>query len=156
LRLSLRRGRPGTIIARSSKPKEKPMRLTTDTVLSMLRQPQDNDTLGGRIWRARDAMNLTAKDLADRLGVRTDTISAWERDRSEPRTNRLFMLAGVLGVTPAWLIAGIGEPPKDDLTNSVSGQLRDQLAQVKKLHEQTGRAIAALEMELNRVIQDMQ
>ncbi len=32
--------------------------------------------------------------------------------------------------------------------------LREQLALVKKLHEQTGKAIAALEMELNRVQQD--
>ncbi|KQS88265.1 MULTISPECIES: helix-turn-helix domain-containing protein [unclassified Rhizobium] len=132
------------------------MRLSTDQVMAMLRRPADNDTLGGRIWRARDALGLTAQDLADRLGVRTDTVSAWERDRSEPRTNRLFMLAGVLGVTPAWLIAGIGEAPKDDLSNTLTGQLRDQLAQVKKLHEQTGKAICALEMELNRVLQDIQ
>lgn len=132
------------------------MRLSTDTVLAMIRQPRDNDTLGGRIWRARDAINLSAKDLADRLGVRTDTISAWERDRSEPRTNRLFMLAGVLGVSPAWLIAGIGEAPEDGIANSASGQLRDQLAQVKKLHEQTGKAILALEAEMNRILQDLQ
>ncbi|CAN7526285.1 helix-turn-helix domain-containing protein [Pararhizobium sp. LjRoot238] len=132
------------------------MRLSTDTFLAMIRRPSDNDTLGGRIWRARDALNLSAQELADRLGVRTDTISAWERDRSEPRTNRLFTLAGVLGVSPAWLIAGIGEAPKDDISNTISGQLRDQLAQVKKLHEQTGKAISALEMEINRVLQDMQ
>ncbi|WP_455271892.1 helix-turn-helix domain-containing protein [Rhizobium herbae] len=132
------------------------MRLSTDTVLAMIRQPADNDTLGGRIWRARDAMNLSTKDLANQLGVRTDTIAAWERDRSEPRTNRLFMLAGVLGVAPAWLIAGIGDAPKDDLSSTASGQLRDQLAQVKKLHEQTGKAISALEMEINRVLQDIQ
>jgi transcriptional regulator with XRE-family HTH domain len=131
------------------------MRLSTDTVLTMIRQPADNDTLGGRIWRARDAMNLSTKDLANQLGVRTDTVAAWERDRSEPRTNRLFMLAGVLGVAPAWLIAGIGEAPKDDLSSTLSGPLRDQLAQVKKLHEQTGKAISALEMEINRVLQDM-
>jgi len=131
------------------------MRLSTDTFLAMIRRPSDNDTLGGRIWRARDALNLSAQELADRLGVRTDTISAWERDRSEPRTNRLFTLAGVLGVSPAWLIAGIGEAPKDDISNTISGQLRDQLAQVKKLHEQTGKAISALEMEINRVLQDI-
>jgi transcriptional regulator with XRE-family HTH domain len=132
------------------------MRLSTDTVLAMIRQPADNDTLGGRIWRARDAINLSTKDLADQLGVRTDTVAAWERDRCEPRTNRLFMLAGVLGVAPAWLIAGIGEAPKDDLSSTVPGQLREHLAQVKKLHEQTGKAICALEMEINRALQDIQ
>ncbi|KQV42554.1 MULTISPECIES: helix-turn-helix domain-containing protein [unclassified Rhizobium] len=131
------------------------MRLSTETALSMLRRPQDNDTLGGRIWRARDALGMTARDLADRLGVHIDTVSAWERDRSEPRTSRLFMLAGVLGVTPAWLIAGLGEAPKDEISNSVSGQLLARLADVRALHEQTGKAIAALEAEIARVVRDL-
>ncbi|OCP17213.1 helix-turn-helix domain-containing protein [Ensifer sp. LC163] len=129
------------------------MRLSTETMIARLRDTGDGDTLGGRIWRARDAANLSTKDLADQLGVRTETVAAWERDRAEPRTNRLFMLAGVLGVTPAWLIAGMGRAP-DDETKTASGEsLREQLALVKKLHEQTGKAIAALEMELNRVQQ---
>lgn len=131
------------------------MRLSTETALSMLRRAQDNDTLGGRIWRARDALNMTARDLADRLGVHVDTISAWERDRSEPRTSRLFMLAGVLGVTPAWLIAGLGEAPKDEISNSVSGQLLPRLQDVRALHEQTGKAIAALEAEIARLARDL-
>lgn len=131
------------------------MRLSTETALSMLRRAQDNDTLGGRIWRARDALNMTARDLADRLGVHVDTISAWERDRSEPRTSRLFMLAGVLGVTPAWLIAGLGEAPKDEISNSVSGQLLSRLQDVRALHEQTGKAIAALEAEIARLARDL-
>ena len=131
------------------------MRLSTETAVSMLRRAQDNDTLGGRIWRARDALNMTARDLADRLGVHVDTISAWERDRSEPRTSRLFMLAGVLGVTPAWLIAGLGEAPKDEISNSVSGQLLSRLQDVRALHEQTGKAIAALEAEIARLARDL-
>ncbi|HEV7318936.1 MAG TPA: helix-turn-helix domain-containing protein [Ensifer sp.] len=131
------------------------MRLSTETMIARLRDTGDGDTLGGRIWRARDAANLSAKELADQLGVRTETVAAWERDRAEPRTNRLFMLAGVLGVTPAWLIAGLGRAPDADADEDKSDGLREQLAQVKKLHEQTGKAIAALEMELNRVQQNI-
>ncbi len=131
------------------------MRLSTEAVLTMLRRQQDNDTLGGRIWRARDALGMSARELADRLGVHADTVSAWERDRSEPRTSRLFMLAGVLGVTPAWLIAGLGDAPKDELSGSASATLIAQLAQIKGMHEQTGKAIAALEAELVRVLQDI-
>ncbi|MEI3853840.1 MULTISPECIES: helix-turn-helix domain-containing protein [Ensifer] len=131
------------------------MRLSTETMIARLRDTSDGDTLGGRIWRARDAANLSAKDLADQLGVRTETVAAWERDRAEPRTNRLFMLAGVLGVTPAWLIAGLGKAPDSDAVDDERDGLREQLALVKKLHEQTGKAIAALEMELNRVQQNI-
>ncbi|MDQ0319986.1 transcriptional regulator with XRE-family HTH domain [Pararhizobium capsulatum DSM 1112] len=131
------------------------MRLSTETAISMLRRAQDNDTLGGRIWRARDSLGMSARELADRLGVHVDTVSGWERDRSEPRTSRLFMLAGMLGVTPAWLIAGLGDAPKDELSGSLSATLTAQLAQIKGLHEQTGKAIAALEAELVRVLQDI-
>ncbi|MEI2302477.1 helix-turn-helix domain-containing protein [Ensifer sp. MJa1] len=131
------------------------MRLSTETMIDRLRDTSDGDTLGGRIWRARDAANLSTKELADQLGVRTETVAAWERDRAEPRTNRLFMLAGVLGVTPAWLIAGLGRAPDADINEDRGDGLREQLALIKKLHEQTGRAIAALEMELNRVQQNI-
>lgn len=96
------------------------MLLSTENAIARLRETGDGDTLGGRIWRARDATGLSTKELASKLGVRNDTISSWERDRAEPRANRLFMLAGVLGVTPAWLMAGIGRAP-DDSTGDASG-----------------------------------
>ena len=41
-------------------------------------------------------------------------MQAWESDRSEPRANRLTMLAGFLGVTPTWLLYGVGNAPEDD------------------------------------------
>lgn len=129
------------------------MRLSTETMIARLRNTGDGDTLGGRIWRARDALGLSVKELADQLGVGTETVAAWERDRMEPRTNRLFMLAGVLGVPPAWLIAGLGKAP--DANDSNATRLLEQLAHVKKLHEQTGKAIAALERELYRATRDL-
>ncbi|OJF95473.1 helix-turn-helix domain-containing protein [Pararhizobium antarcticum] len=132
------------------------MRFSTEAAITKLRPTTDNDTLGGRIWRARDALNLSAKDLANQLGVKVDTIAAWERDRSEPRTNRLFMLAGILGVPPVWLIAGIGDAPKDDLAEPATMRLRDQLAAVRKAHDETGKAISALELALTRVLQDIE
>ena len=131
------------------------MLLSTENAIARLRETGDGDTLGGRIWRARDATGLSTKELASKLGVRSDTISSWERDRAEPRANRLFMLAGVLGVTPAWLMAGIGRAPDDNAADASGDELRKQLDLVKKLHEQTAEAIAALEMEFERLDQDV-
>ncbi|MDO9418878.1 helix-turn-helix domain-containing protein [Pararhizobium sp.] len=110
------------------------------------------DTLGGRIWRARDAIGLSQGDLATRLGVRPETVADWEGDRSEPRTNRLFMLAGVLGVTPAWLIAGLGDAPDDEIALTAEDRLQAELARIRHLHQMTGKAIAALEKEVTRVL----
>ncbi|MCG5485394.1 MAG: helix-turn-helix domain-containing protein [Sinorhizobium meliloti] len=131
------------------------MLLSTENAIARLRETGDGDTLGGRIWRARDATGLSTKELASKLGVRSDTISSWERDRAEPRANRLFMLAGVLGVTPAWLMAGIGRAPDDNAADASGDELRKQLDLVKKLHDQTAEAISALEMEFERLTQDV-
>ena len=72
----------------------------------------DGDTLGGRITRARDLAGLTVEDAASRIGVTDETLAEWESDRSEPRANKIMILAGVLGVSPAWLISGAGEAPQ--------------------------------------------
>jgi transcriptional regulator with XRE-family HTH domain len=74
------------------------------------------DTLGGRIVYAREAQELTTSQLARRLGIKTETLHDWETDRSEPRSNRLLTLAGVLNVSPTWLLTGAGEAPIDALT----------------------------------------
>ncbi len=68
-------------------------------------------TLGERICKARDASNLSTAQLARRLGIKTSTLQSWESDRSEPRSNKLVLLAGILNVSPTWLLVGRGTPP---------------------------------------------
>lgn len=63
-------------------------------------------TLGDRIVMAREAAGLTATQLARRLGVKTVTLRNWEADRSEPRSNKLIVMAGLLNVSPTWLLTG--------------------------------------------------
>ena len=65
-----------------------------------------SSTLGGRIEQARSELGLTSKQLATRIGVRVSTVENWESDRSEPRSNKLTMLAGVLNVSVLWLLSG--------------------------------------------------
>lgn len=112
----------------------------------------DADTLGGRIWRARDALGLSLADIAARLGLPEETVSDWERDHAEPRTHALFMLAGVLSVSPSWLIAGIGTAPETNEAADGPHPILHQLQEVRRLHEETGRAIAALEEEVARLL----
>ncbi len=69
----------------------------------------DVSTLGERISVARDRSGLSESELAARLAVQRQTIDAWEGDGAEPRANKLSMLAGILGVTPAWLLTGAGD-----------------------------------------------
>lgn len=68
-------------------------------------------SLGDRIATARECNNLTTAQLSRRLGVQTGTITDWQRNASQPRANRLAMLAGILGVSPSWLLVGRGAGP---------------------------------------------
>lgn len=70
---------------------------------------QDVATFGDRLSAAREAAGLTQEELAKRLGVRLTSIKAWEDDSSEPRANRLQMMAGMLNVSIRWMLTGEGE-----------------------------------------------
>lgn len=73
----------------------------------------DAATFGDRMAGARQVAGLTQEELAERLGVRLDTIIAWEEDQDEPRSNKLAMLSGVLNVSLPWLLTGTGGPGVD-------------------------------------------
>ena len=92
-------------------------------------------TLGGRLVRARESQNITRSQLARRLGVNTTTLKAWESDRSEPRSSRLAMLAGILNVAPTWLLVGQGEEPTN-LTGDTT-ELSRIHENISRLHAQT-------------------
>lgn len=72
---------------------------------------READTLGGRISLARDTLDMSVDHSAQVLGVNAQTWVNWENDRAEPRANRLTMLAGVLQVSPGWLLTGQGHGP---------------------------------------------
>jgi transcriptional regulator with XRE-family HTH domain len=69
----------------------------------------DSATFGDRVAAAREAMGLSQAQLARRLGVKAQTVTSWESDRSEPRANKLQMLAALLNVSMVWLMTGEGE-----------------------------------------------
>jgi transcriptional regulator with XRE-family HTH domain len=108
--------------------------------------------MGGRIAQARDSLNLTTAQLARRMGVKTATLAQWEADRSEPRANRLMTLAGVLNVSPAWLLMGRGEAPSADSDAAVLHITRNELSNLRddarSLVERVERALDRLDRAL--------
>ncbi|KOF20112.1 hypothetical protein AC244_09435 [Ensifer adhaerens] len=71
-----------------------------------------DDTIGGRMSLARDALDVSAQSVAKVVGVETSTWFDWENDRAAPRANRLAMIAGVLSVSLSWLLTGRGTGPR--------------------------------------------
>ncbi len=98
--------------------------MNTDTELLY---ENDVATLGDRIEAAREARDISRGDLADRLGVKKSTIKKWENDQSEPRSNRLYMLAGVLNCNVMWLLNGEGDSPMQSGEGSSVDAKRTQL-----------------------------
>ena len=91
-------------------------------------------TFGDRMAGAREAAGLDRKGLAKRMGVKLKTIAGWEDDLSEPRANKLQMLAGVLNVSLVWLLTGEGEgvaAPDDAAV--ISPDLTGALAELRAL-----------------------
>lgn len=111
--------------------------------------PLDDDTLGGRICAAREILGLSTAQLARRLGVKTATMSGWELDRAEPRSNKLVMLAGILNVSPSWLLTGVGDSPSDEISNNEIEALQDHLVQLRtqalSIADQINRIVERLE-----------
>ncbi|MEO0390924.1 MAG: helix-turn-helix domain-containing protein [Pseudomonadota bacterium] len=118
---------------------------------------QDAATFGDRVAAARDAAGMTQKQMAKRLGVKLSTLQGWEDDLSEPRANRLSMLAGLLNVSMMWLMTGEGEgldapvlvaPVNGDLTDLLI-EMRDMRTDLLARAEQVGRMEKRLRAALN-------
>jgi transcriptional regulator with XRE-family HTH domain len=97
---------------------------------------------------------MTRAQLAKRLGVKSKTIEGWEGDMSEPRANRLSMLAGLLGVSIMWLINGEGEgidnPETEDDATSDMVAILTEIRDVKVALKSNMDRLARLEKKLRQ------
>ena len=118
---------------------------------------EERATFGDRLAAAREAADLSQKSLAKRLGVKAKTVAAWENDVSEPRANRLQMLAGLLNVSLMWLLNGEGEgvaPPgaEPPLTKDARAILLE-MRELKGDIDDAGNRLARLEKHLKRILE---
>lgn len=94
-------------------------------------------TFGDRLTAAREAQALTQTQLARRLGVKLKTIQAWENDTSEPRANKLQMLAGLLNVSMRWLLTGEGEGVAEPASaEEIAADAREILSDLQQMRTQ--------------------
>lgn len=116
-----------------------------------------NATFGDRLAAARDHAGLSQADVADRLGVKTAVIAAWEDDIKEPRANRLAMLAGIYSISLSWLMTGQGDgpdgPPED---TALPGDVLTLLSEMRSLRAEIAQAserLGQLEKRLRRALE---
>jgi transcriptional regulator with XRE-family HTH domain len=130
-------------------------------------EPQMNDetdwygpdaaTFGDRLAGAREAAGMSQSQIARRLGVKKATIAAWENDLSEPRANRLSMMAGMVNVSIVWLLTGEGEGmdaplDADDTNLDLAGAVAELRAIRGEMRASSERA-ARLEKKLRLMLE---
>lgn len=70
----------------------------------------DVDKFGERLRERRAFNGWTQLELSRRMGIQPMEVSNYERGANKPKNERAVLLAQVLGVSPAWLVFGVGEP----------------------------------------------
>ena len=105
-----------------------------DNVLS---SDEPESTLGERICNARQAAGFTLNLASHLAGVKASTLRDWERDRSEPRVNKLVALAGIFGVSPTHLLAEEGDSNNPAVVTKgrhekVMALLKTEIAEIEK------------------------
>ena len=116
-------------------------------------------TFGDRLSAAIEKSGMTQKLVAKRLGIKLVTLKSWEQDISEPRANRLSMLAGLLGVSVMWLLHGEGDGVEHSYKETqVPPEINDILFEIRAV--QTGLLssadkLAKLEKQLRSRLKDI-
>lgn len=96
------------------------------------------ETIGRRIAEQRNALGLSQEVLAERIGVRAQTVSRWERGKNLGRITNLDRVAEALEITVADLMAELDADPTagplDELNDTKPDyitELREQLARIE-------------------------
>jgi transcriptional regulator with XRE-family HTH domain len=102
---------------------------------------KESGGLGARLRTARRSSGMTQKQLADRLGVESITVSRWERGVTTPSLPRLRRIAELTDTTVSDLVR---------VPDAATGQaaelaaLREELAETRALVDRVARALEGL------------
>src|SRR6056297_3774623 len=96
----------------------------------------DATTFGDRVAGAREQAGMTQHELAKRLGVKLKTLKGWDNDLSEPRANKLSMMAGLLNVSLLWLLSGEGEGPDSPTMGELEPDITGLLTEIRDIRTQ--------------------
>jgi len=105
-----------------------------------------NQSMGSQISQARAKQGVSVRQLASWIGVRPATVENWEQDRSEPRANKLLILAGILNVPILRLLNDEKQPARVVIHREPDSDLR-------RVHQKLERA-KALQNEISALLSE--
>lgn len=91
---------------------------------------------GERVTLFRKDKKLSQQELADAIGVSRGYIGDIERNRSEPSSNFLTLLASKLNISVDWLLTGEGEMYRQSTNQGLDSDKADKhTAKVVQMYE---------------------
>lgn len=104
-------------------------------VLNIAPTDDSEDTIGGRIRKARTDRNMSQQALANEINVADGSssissfiVSRWERNVNKPYPRNITHLASVLDVTEEYLLYGDREAPKAN-GDTIGGRIKKERIQ---------------------------
>lgn len=76
------------------------------------------DTFGKRLISARSKLNLTQKELAEKLGITPTRLNYYEKDKREPDISMIKKISSALNVDPNFLVGVWSEDQYEDFENA--------------------------------------
>lgn len=88
--------------------------------------------------------------------MKASTLRDWERDRSEPRVNKLVALAGIFGVSPTHLLAEEGDSKNPAVVTKgrhekVMALLKAEIAEIEKQQTELNQRLGEVSKLLKKV-----
>ncbi|MCA1452114.1 helix-turn-helix transcriptional regulator [Bradyrhizobium sp. BRP22] len=68
-------------------------------------------SLGQRISHCRNALGVSHKQFAERIGVSQQVVSDWVKDTYKPSKANLKRIAAACDCSWRWFVGGVGQPP---------------------------------------------
>lgn len=101
--------------------------------------------VGSRIEAARELAGMDRAEFGAQVGVRPETVAAWESGERPTRSNKLVLIAGVLGVSLSWLMIGRGEGPSAPSQPApLAPELADIRADLEELADRIDQVVQSL------------
>lgn len=99
---------------------------------------------------------MSRAQLAENLGATIDVIEAWEDNISEPRSNRLIRLSGILNVSVMWLLNGEGDglpaPVEEGQDDPRIGEVLAEIAAIRSQMAKSTERLSSLETRLRQML----
>lgn len=101
----------------------------------------DTGGVGARLRTARRGTGLTQRQLAEKLGVESITVSRWERGVTTPSLPRLRRIAELTETTVSDLVRS---PDAQTTQGAELAALREELAETREIVDRIARALERL------------